>query len=497
MQYALAIDQGTSGSKALVFDSQGNTIVHTTVPLRSIYRDEGFVEQDPREIMDSVIQAASLAMERFQDLGYARSQVVTVGISNQRESFLLWDRAGNPLSPVVVWQCKRSLAICRRMEAEGLGEAISDASGLRIDPYFSGTKVTWLLEHDASLQAACRAGKVFFGTIDTWLLYNLTEGKAYRTDHSNASRTLFFNLDTLTWDATLIKMLGAEGLRLPEVFPSAHTYGHSTFGGIFAEPVPINSMIGDSHSACFGEGCFQPGTIKATMGTGSSVMMNTGSTRIRSKHGMVSTICWSTSDRVDYALEGVIVSCGSTVNWFQDQMGMVADGAQFDSLAQSVPDSGNVVFLPAFSGLGGPHWQMDRQAEIVGITFGTTKAHMVRAALESYPFQLKDVVSAMEQDIGRPVEWIKADGGMTKSRLTMRYIADLLETELIIDKRKEASAFGTALLAFLQQKVLSFSQIQRLCAESPHDSYDFTDNLRESGYIKDKYRRWLEVVKKG
>lgn len=495
MKYALAIDQGTSGSKAIIFGEDGSITANVTTPLESMFFGDGFVEQKPGDIVSTVLIAVKKAVADFVATGHAKSDIVAAGISNQRESFLLWDERGNPLTNVVVWQCKRSVGICARMKQAGLEPLIQDKSGLLLDPYFSGSKVAWLLENDVSLRAKCERGEVFFGNIDTWLLYNLTDGKEYKTDCTNASRTLFFNLDTLEWDRELLEAFGAKNLKLPKICRSSHGFGASTFGGIFPDGLTISSMIGDSHSASFGEGCLKSGTVKATMGTGSSVMMNTGSKRVRSGHGMVSTICWSTDDRIDYALEGVIVSCGSTVKWVQNQLGIVASGKEFDIMAESVPDSGNVVFLPAFSGLGGPHWQMDRKAEIVGISFGTTAAHIVRAALESYPFQLKDVVGAMESDIGSRIAWLKADGGMTNSRLTMRYITALLDTDVIIDERKEASAFGAALLAFIERKILTLDAAGKLIADSGHETFHPSQN-GDKDYIKGNYARWLEVVNK-
>lgn len=492
MTYVLSIDQGTSGSKAVVFDETGEIVARATVPLGSRFFNDGFVEQNPADIVSTVIDAAQKAVGDFVSNGHRKGEIVAAAISNQRESFLLWDKAGKPLTNVVVWQCKRSVGVCARMKKARLEPTIQDKSGLLIDPYFSGTKVAWLLENDPALKAQCARGEAFFGNIDAWLLFNLTDGKEYKTDYTNASRTLFFNLDTLSWDAELIALLGAQGLRLPEVVGSSGHFGTTTIAGLFPEGIPISAMIGDSHSASFGEGCLSPGTVKATMGTGSSVLMNTGSKRIRSGHGMVSTICWSAQGRVDYALEGVIVSCGSTVNWVQNQLGLVADGKDFDRLAESVADSGNVIFLPAFSGLGGPHWQMDRKAEITGISFDTTAAHIVRAALESYPFQLKDVIAAMEGDMGARLAWLKADGGLTASRLTMQYAADLLATDVIIDKRKEASAFGTALLAFIYHGILSMDDIAALFATGERVTYRPAPN--GDAYIEKNYERWLEVV---
>ena len=481
MEHIISIDQGTSGSKALVLSEKGEIVSSFTCPFPSYHPQPGYVEQNGNEIIASVISAVKQAVARFEAVGNKKSSITAASISNQRESFLLWDDSGDAITPVIVWQCKRSIDVCSRLYARGIESVISDVTGLKIDPYFSGTKYLWLIENNADLVAKIKSGSVYFGTIDTWLVYKLT-GK-YATDHSNASRTLFMDLDKRVWSPEMGDILGTKGLRLPEIFPSTGNFGMTNFEGIFDTPIPITAIAGDSHAACFGEGCFAPGTVKATMGTGSSVVMNTGK-RARSQRGMVSTICWSMEGRVDYALEGVIVSCGSTVTWIQEKLGLVDSPIQFDALAESVPNSGGVTFVPAFSGLGGPYWQMDRKAEILGITFGTEAAHIIRAALESYPFQLKDVISAMENDRGAALRWIRADGGITRSKLTMKMIADLLKTEVRIDKRHEASAMGAAMLGFIGKGTLSFTDVENLIQAAPYDKYrpDQTSNSLESAY---------------
>ncbi|MCL2068234.1 MAG: FGGY family carbohydrate kinase [Treponema sp.] len=465
MEHIIAIDQGTSGSKAMIISEKGEIISSHTCPFPSYHPQPGFVEQNGNEIIASVIEAIRQALSSFEAAGNKKISITAAGISNQRESFLLWDSAGNPLTPVIVWQCKRPIDICSRMQKQGLDPLIADATGLRIDPYFSATKLLWLIENDPDLAVKIKSGSAYFGTIDTWLVYKLTG--SYVTDFSNASRTLLMDLDSCKWSPAMGDTFKTRGLHLPEIRPSTGNFGVTAFDGIFDKPIPITAIIGDSHAACFGEGCFSPGTVKATMGTGSSVVMNTGK-RTRSQHGMVSTICWSMEGRTDYALEGVIVSCGSTVNWVLEKLGLAANAAGFDALAESVPDSGGVTFIPAFSGLGGPHWQMDRKAEILGITFGTERAHIVRAALESYPFQLMDVISAMEKDRSAAIKWIRADGGITHSKLSMQIIADLLKTEVRIDKRHEASALGAAMLGFIGKGTLKFSDAEALLEQAPY-----------------------------
>ena len=474
MEHILSIDHGTSGSKAMVISEKGEIVSSYTCAFPVYHPQPGFVEQEGDEIIASVISAVQQAVEHFEAGGNKKSAITAASISNQRESFLLWDSSGVPLTPVIVWQCKRSVDVCSGLQKQGLDPLISDTTGLKIDPYFSGTKFLWLIKNDSDLAAKIKAGSVYFGTIDTWLVFRLTG--VYATDCSNASRTLFMDLDTCSWSSEMGNVFETKGLNLPEIHPSTGNFGITDFDGLFDKPIPITAIIGDSHAACFGEGCFSPGTVKATMGTGSSVVMNTGK-RTRSQHGMVSTVCWSMDGRTDYALEGVIVSCGSTVTWVQEKLRLVDSAARFDALAESVPDSGGVTFVPAFSGLGGPHWQMDRKAEILGITFGTEAAHIVRAALESYPFQLLDVISAMENDRGaalhanNSLRWIRADGGLTHSKLSMQIIADLLKTEVRIDKRHEASALGAAMLGFIGKGALSLSDVENLIQSAPFDVY--------------------------
>jgi len=495
MEHIISIDQGTSGSKAMVISEKGEVISSHTCPFPVNYPQPGFVEQDGNEIIASVISAVKEAVTQFEAGGNKKNSIVAASISNQRESFLLWDDSGTPLTPVIVWQCKRSIDICTRLQEQGLDSVITDITGLRIDPYFSGTKFLWLIENNPDLAAKIHAGSVYFGTIDTWLVFKLTG--IYATDYSNASRTLLMDLDKCEWNSEMREIFRTKGLRLPAIHPSTGYFGKTNFKGIFSNPIPVTAIIGDSHAACFGEGCFSPGTVKATMGTGSSVVMNSGR-RVRSNHGMVSTICWSMEGRVDYALEGVIVSCGSTITWIQEKLGLVNSVNSFNAMAESVPDSGGVTFIPAFSGLGGPYWQMDRKAEILGITFGTEAAHIVRAALESYPFQLKDVISAMENDRGPAAlsvnnssRWIRADGGLTHSRLSMLLIADLLKTEVRIDKRHEASAMGAAMLGFIGKGTLNFTDVENLIQAAPYDEYR-PGQTSES--LEEAYQLWKKRI---
>ena len=465
----LAIDQGTSGTKTIVIDSSGTILARAAVPLRSDFPMHGFVEQDPEAIYSGVIESVSRCIVALRNAGRNPSSIAACGISNQRETFLLWDEHGSPLCPAVGWQCKRSVSICDRLRAEGLAQDVKKRTGLVIDPYFSATKLIWLTENDDTTRRAVSEGRAHFGTIDAWLLWRLTGGTVFATDFTNASRTLLFNLDELSWDAHLLQVWGLSSLRLPSVHPSSFPFGETNFQGTLHRLIPISSMIGDSHAAAFGEGCFTSGSAKATMGTGSSILMNVGSRRMDSQGGMVSTICWSSKDRVDYALEGIIVTAGATIKWLRDQVGLFGETRETEAMALSVPDNGGVYFVPAFSGLGAPWWQMDLRAAILGLTFDSTRNHIVRAALESIPYQIADVIDSMEADSGVKLEELKVDGGITSNHFVMQFVADLLSATVVNIGLEEVSALGAAYLAGLETGV--FRNLQALASLSKGQIY--------------------------
>lgn len=448
--YILAIDQGTSSTKTLIVDEEGKTMARASEPLKTFYREGGFVEQDPEAIYQNVLISVKQCLDTFKSSGRNLEDIQVCGISNQRETLLVWDENGIPLYNAVVWQCKRSIPVCERLKKEGLQEVIKSKTGLLIDPYFSGTKLIWLYEYVEKVRQAIKAGKAYFGTVDTWLLYRLTCGKSYYTDYTNASRTLFFNLSTLDWDRALLERFGFSRLNLPEPKPSSYHFGDSDFQGLFNKPLSIGSMIGDSHAAAFGEGCFAPGTAKATLGTGCSVLMNMGQQPISSEKGMVTTICWSTEDRVDYALEGIIVCCGATIEWLKNEIGLIGDSQKTEAMASAVADNHGVYLVPAFCGLGAPHWEMDRKASITGLTLDCNKNHLIRAALESIPYQIKDVIMAMEADAGVKLQELMVDGGMTANRFVLQFLADLLEKPVIHIGMPDVSALGAAYLAGLK-----------------------------------------------
>lgn len=460
-QYILAIDQGTSGTKTVIFDSCGKIAAKATEPLKSYFPQPGFVEQKPHEIYQNVLESLRKCLKEFTRTGSGTpADILCCGISSQRETLVLWDDSGEPICNAVVWQCKRSVDICNRLKNSELESEVIGRTGLIVDPYFSGTKLIWLYENNSQVKEVIDMGKAYFGTVDSWLLFKLTGGKSYFTDYTNASRTLIFNIHDLQWDRYLLERFNLQNLNLPKAQPSSYSYGQTDFEGLLPNRIDISAMIGDSHAAAFGEGCFEPGTAKATMGTGSSILLNTGSETVRSKAGMVTTICWGIPGRIDYALEGIIVTCGATINWLRDRLELFADSRETEQMALSVENSNGVYLVPAFSGLGAPYWKMDAKAAILGLTLGCDKTHLVRAALESIPFQIKDVIAAMEQDSGITLQELKADGGITANHFVMQFLTDLLNTNVVNICMEEVSALGAAYLAGLQHGI--FKDIDQL-----------------------------------
>ncbi len=494
-KYILAIDQGTSSTKTILFDELGQATAKGSVNLKTNYRDNGFVEQNPEDIFQNVLDSVTECLNDFTTQGYNISDIVSCGISNQRETFVLWDKTGKALSPAVVWACKRSIAICGDLLKKGQNDFIKEKTGLLLDPYFSGTKLLWLLENDADLKEKVYQGEVYFGTVDCWLLYKLTKGTQFKTDYTNASRTLLFNIHTLKWDTEILATWGLSQLKLPQPCPSSHDFGIVNWGQFLKTgseiTLPITSLIGDSHAATFGEGCFEKGTAKVTLGTGSSIMMNIGSKAILSHSGMLTTICWSTENRVDYALEGAIVSCGSTIEWLKNELQLFSTPAETAAMAMAISDNAGVYLIPAFSGLGAPHWQMSRKASIEGMTFGTTKNHIVRAALESIPYQIKDVVEAMEKDMQASLKSISVNGGMTQNQFVIPFLADLLEIPLNKQKNPDVSALGAAYLSGLKSGV--YHSIEQLSAINTKQTEQVLANPSNE-LVKNGYLGWKDKI---
>lgn len=496
-KYILAIDQGTSSTKTILFDELGQAVATGSVDLKTNYFDNGFVEQNPEDIYQNVLDSVRLCLNNFINQGLQFTDIVSCGISNQRETFVLWDKDGKALAPAVVWACKRSIDICTDLIEKGQNDFIKQKTGLLLDPYFSGTKLLWLVQNDAELKKKTENGEVYFGTVDCWLLYKLTNGTYFKTDYTNASRTLLFNIHTLKWDTEILEKWGLDNLNLPQACPSSHDFGAFDLNQILNEnttvSIPITALIGDSHAATFGEGCFEKGTAKVTLGTGSSIMMNIGSEAVLSNSGMLTTICWSTENRVDYALEGAIVSCGSTIEWLKNELELFSNVAETASMATAIADNAGVYLIPAFSGLGAPHWQMSRKASIEGMTFGTTKNHIVRAVLESIPYQIKDVVEAMAKDMKAPLKSISVNGGLTQNQFVVHYLADLLGIPLNKQQNPNVSALGAAYLSGLKSGV--YDSIEQLSNHVKNHTEqvlaDLSNKLPAKGYSG-----WKEKIQK-
>jgi glycerol kinase len=446
-RYILALDQGTTSSRAILFDRKASVVAVAQREFRQIFPQPGWVEHDPLEIWESQI---SVARQAVASAGIAPSQIAAIGITNQRETSIVWDRAtGAPVHNAIVWQCRRSAGLCDALKARGLDSAVRARTGLVIDAYFSGTKIQWLLENVPGLRVRAERGAVCFGTVDTWLTWRLSGGRAWVTDYSNASRTMLFNIHRLAWDPELCAALGIPRTMLPEVRPSSAIYAH-TLPNLLGAEIPIAGIAGDQQASLFGQACFHPGMAKNTYGTGCFLLVHTGERPVPSKSGLLTTIAASpTEGRVEYALEGSIFITGAAIQWLRDGLQVIATSAESEGLAASVPDTGGVYFVPAFVGLGAPHWDMYARGTVLGITRGTTRAHLVRAALEAIAYQTREVLEAASSDAGLELTELRVDGGATANNLLMQIQADTLGLPVVRPVVKETTALGAAYLAGL------------------------------------------------
>ena len=445
--YIIALDQGTTGTTAVLVDGSGRSVWSVNREIEQIYPKPGWVEHDPSELFESCVEVAA---ELLEEMEVHPRAVRAIGITNQRETALVWDRAtGEPVMNAIVWQCRRTAPICESLVSRGLEATIREKTGLPIDPYFSATKYRWILDAIPDDQARAEAGELACGTVDSWLVWQFTNGTVHITDVSNASRTMLFNIHTLDWDDELLAMLALPKTMLPEVRSSSEIYGYAS-GEIFAgQGIPIAGIAGDQQASLFGQACFEPGMAKNTYGTGSFVLMNTGTEPIASDHGLLSTVAWKIGDEVTYALEGSIFSTGATVQWLRDGLGVIRATADVEALAASVPDNGGVYIVPAFVGLGAPHWDMRARGTIVGLTRGSTKAHIARAALESTAYQTKDVLNAMESDTSQEITTLRVDGGATVNSFLMQFQSDILNIPIEPSESHETTALGSAYFAGL------------------------------------------------
>jgi glycerol kinase len=460
MSAILALDQGTTSSRALVFDDAGAQLAMAQRELRQIYPFPGWVEHDPVEIWES---QRAVAVEALAAAGVAARDVAALGITNQRETVVVWERAsGRPIANAIVWQDRRTAAACDLLRRGGLEALVAERTGLTLDPYFSATKLAWLLDHVPGARTAAAAGRLAFGTIDTWLLWNLTGGGVHATDATNASRTLLYGLAAGDWDAELLARFAVPREVLPTVGASAQVYGE-TAAAVLGAPIAICGVAGDQQAALFGQACFAPGMAKCTYGTGAFLLMNTGGTAVRSAHGLLASPAWRLPGRTDFALEGSVFVAGAAVQWLRDALGLIRSAADVEGLAATVPDSGGVFLVPAFTGLGAPHWSAAARGAVFGLTRGTTAAHLARAALEGIAHQVADVLAAMAADAG-PVEitgepaaaasgWrhgeLRVDGGAAANDLLLQIQADLTGVPVVRPQVRETTALGAAYLAGL------------------------------------------------
>ena len=445
-KYILALDQGTSSSRAIVFDHDGNICSVAQQEFTQHFPQPGWVEHDPMEIWAS--EAAVIA-EAISKIGINGLDIAAIGITNQRETTIVWDaQTGMPVHNAIVWQDRRTSAFCDELKARGLVDKIRQKTGLIIDAYFSGTKIKWILDNVPGAREKAEKGQLRFGTVDSWLVWQLTRGEVHITDVSNASRTMLFNINTLEWDKDLLELLDIPASMMPRVCSSSEVYGH-TKTTIFAHEVPIAGIAGDQQAALFGQMCTVPGSVKNTYGTGCFLLMNTGEKPILSKNNLLTTVAWKIGNTVNYALEGSIFVGGSVVQWLRDGLGIIRSSGEIEALAATVPDNGGVYFVPALTGMGAPYWDQYAHGVICGITRGTTAAHIARAALEGIAFQTMDIVNAMEKDAGVKLSELKVDGGASRNNLMMQFQADILGTNVIRPQVTETTAMGACYLAGL------------------------------------------------
>ena len=447
-KYLLALDQGTTSSRAILFDLKGKIVSSAQYEFRQIYPGAGYVEHDPFDILETQKQAAADVLKRAE---IQPGDIAAIGVTNQRETTIVWDKAtGHPVYNAIVWQCRRTAPLCETLIAEGWSEHVQKTTGLLIDAYFSGTKIRYILDHIENGQQRAENGELLFGTVDTWLIWNLTG--EHVTDYSNASRTMLFDIHTLDYDDKLLARLNIPRCMLPKALPSSHVYGTvqphilglEALGG-----VPLAGAAGDQQAALFGQACFETGMAKCTYGTGGFLMMNTGTTPIESKNRLLTTIAWGIGDRVEYALEGSIFIAGAAIQWLRDGLKLIEASADSEYFAAKVPDAGGVYVVPAFVGLGAPYWNMKARGAIFGLTRGAGKPHLIRATLESLAYQTKDVLTAMEADSGITLQSLKVDGGATVNNLLMQFQADILGTAVERPDITETTAMGAAYLAGL------------------------------------------------
>ncbi|MBU5321561.1 glycerol kinase GlpK [Sarcina ventriculi] len=487
-KYIVALDQGTTSSRAIIFDKEQNIIGMSQKEFTQIYPKEGWVEHDPMEIWATEY---SILQEVLAKSNITQEDIAAIGITNQRETTIVWDKnTGKPVYNAIVWQCRRTAHICNELKKQGLEQYIKDTTGLVIDAYFSATKIKWILDNVEGAREKANRGELLFGTVDSWLVWKLTNGKVHITDYTNASRTMLYNIKELKWDEKMLEILDIPKSMLPEVRNSSEVYGYANLGVKGGVRVPIAGIAGDQQAALFGQAAFNKGDVKNTYGTGCFLLMNTGEKMVKSKNGLVTTIAIGMDNKVQYALEGSVFVGGAVVQWLRDELEMISDSSDTDYFATKVEDNGGVYVVPAFVGLGAPYWDMYARGTIVGLTRGTNKNHIIRAALESIAYQTKDVLDAMVDEVKEDIKCIKVDGGASKNKFLMQFQSDIVGKKVIRPIITETTALGAAYLAGL---AVGFWKDKDEISKFWYSSEEFNPNLDEEK--REKYcKGWKKAV---
>jgi len=488
MKYILSLDQGTTSSRALLIDKMGQTIAYSQKGFRQFFPSPGWVEHDPNEIWDSQWE---VILEVLKKANASPEEIASIGITNQRETTVVWEKkTGKPIHNALVWQDRRTADLCQKLQNEGLTSLFQKKTGLLLDPYFSGPKLQWILNHIPGSLERAKRGELAFGTVDSWLIWNLTQGKKHVTDATNASRTLLCNIHTGQWDDELLEILHIPKAVLPEIYDSSGVIGETS---LFSPSIPISGIIGDQQGALLGQGCTTRGMAKTTYGTGCFLLMNTGDTPVESKNNLLTTIALQINKKREYALEGSVFTGGAVVQWLKENLGIIKTVSEIEKLASSVSDSHGVFFVPAFTGLGAPHWDPYARGTLLGITRGTTAAHIARAALEGIAFQVTDVLTAMEKDAGLSIQKLKVDGGGVDNRLLMQFQADLLGVPVVKPKMVELTAFGGAFLAGL---AVGFWKELKEVSSFWKEDLTFVPQMssKRVGQLKEKWNKAIECA---
>ena len=487
-KYIMALDQGTTSSRAILFDKEGNVVATSQKEFTQFYPKVGWVEHNPMEIWGS---QSGVMREVLETNSIRPEEVCAIGITNQRETTIVWEKStGKPVYNAIVWQCRRTSEICDELKEKGYEKLIKDKTGLILDAYFSATKIKWILDNVEGAREKAENGELLFGTVDTWLIWNLTRGKVHVTDYTNAARTMLYNIKELKWDDEILEILDIPKSMLPDVKPSSYIYGHTDEGMLSGAQIPIAGCAGDQQAALFGQTCFEEGSAKNTYGTGCFMLMNTGEHIVESKHGLLTTIAWGVDGKVEYALEGSIFIGGASIQWLRDELRVLYDAKQSEFYANSVKDTNGVYVVPAFAGLGAPYWDMYARGTILGLSRGSKKEHIIRATLESIAYQTKDVLSVMEEDSNISLKDLRVDGGASKNNFLMQFQSDILNVTIDRPQIVETTALGAAYLAGLA--VGFYEDLNSIRNNYKIDKY-FTPNMTEEKRNK-LYKGWKKSV---